>query len=165
MIRLIVGTVVFFCVAVFFVCVAAVVIAVLPDLPASTSINALGEEAVSPEADAARIETAEARASATTLAGTRTATTPSDLASVPPIPGASPVPPEAGPPAGGAYVVAESAAVYSKNSTSGEVLRRLQEGEQIDSGVRVLDADGLWVEVRLNDRTLGFMRSEDLVLN
>ena len=61
------------------------------------------------------------------------------------------------------YVLADATPVYSSNSASADVLGVLRAGYAIEPGVRVLDSDGLWwIEVLLDERPAGFVRSDDL---
>ena len=61
-------------------------------------------------------------------------------------------------------VLSESAPVFSSNSGVGNVVERLEVGSEVETGLTVLNEEGLWVEVRVNQRPFGFVRAEDLGL-
>jgi hypothetical protein len=60
------------------------------------------------------------------------------------------------------YVLTSAAPVYSSNSADGSLLKELQEGDQVEAGLNVLTAEGLWIQIKLDEETSGFVRGEDL---
>jgi len=52
--------------------------------------------------------------------------------------------------------------IYRSSSAQATLLTRLDDPEEVETGVMILNEDGLWLEVRLNRETYGFVRGADL---
>ncbi len=154
MVRLIVATLIF-------ACLAGGMLALLDSVVVRTSRSASAEEDI--EA-ASEVPTDEARSTTT-----RTRRSGQQvIRPVVPVPGipateAVSLPDPPVPPFN--YVLTREADVYSSNSTDGEVLEHLQRGDQVKLGVEILNAEGVWIEVRLGSESFGFLHRENLVLN
>jgi hypothetical protein len=144
----------------FLVCIAAAVIAVLQTPPARPS----DAETESSESEAVPLDVRRVGSSANTPNRTPAGRAPApSVESAPAVFATVPSPVE--PEAGRTRVLTDRAPVYSRNSEHGDVVTFLREGDEVELGVSVLDEDGLWVEVRLNQRTAGFVRRESLSIN
>jgi hypothetical protein len=62
-------------------------------------------------------------------------------------------------------VLTPSTPVYVSNSTGSGVRQSPAETEQVETGLSVLNEEGLWIEVRLNREPYGFVRRKDLASN
>jgi hypothetical protein len=150
---------------IFFVCLAAVMVSLLQG---SLDEATTGTET---EAGEAPVTTPTRQTAPTAVAAVSPApppapprtTTTSLTEGIPPSQAGAPAP-EAAPSRSPGTYVRNSADVYSSNFGTGQVLTRLEEGAQVDRGVSILNQEGWWVEIRV-DQTAGFVRSEDLVDN
>ena len=62
-----------------------------------------------------------------------------------------------------AQVKADSAPVYSSNSSRSSIVRVLAKGEKVQTDLEVIDSEGRWSLVRTGDlRRSGFVRSDSL---
>lgn len=155
---------------IFFVCLAAIMVSLLQGPISETSTETETEAGETPSATPARRTapsgtTAVAAVSPAPAPASTRSTTASLTEGIPPLPdGSSASQQETEPARAPGTYVRSPAALYSANFGTGAVLTRLDEGVRVSRGVSVLNQEGWWVEVRV-DETAGFVRSEDLVDN
>jgi len=58
--------------------------------------------------------------------------------------------------------VSTSTPIYQTSSSQSGLLTQIDADDQVETGVMILNEDGLWLEVRLNRETYGFVRGADL---
>jgi hypothetical protein len=62
-----------------------------------------------------------------------------------------------------ASVKSNSAAVYSLNSSSSKILKRLKKGDKIETSLEVIDTEGRWSLIKgIEEKSSGYVRSENL---
>ena len=148
-----------FLATIFFVLVAAAVITILE---APTAPSTEEEAAASPASDRSSIDRNATETASTPRVGSAVGG-PSLQPVVAPSIGALP-PAEIIEPTRRNRLTA-STPVYLTSSANAGVLTELSNDDLFETGVSVLNEDGLWLEVRLDRSTYGFVRGDDLDIN